>query len=469
MSLMRFRACGAVAAICGGCGSAVAQQTCLWAPYSGQLQFGDATGTMAYDPLHQRVLALLTWNPAGQLWSWNGTAWSMISASGPGARQGATAAYDSARGRLVVFGGWNNVHNAQTWEWDGQVWTLRTGSGPSPRWIAPLVYDTARSRTVMFGGSNAAPLSDTWEWDGQAWQLVATGGPGPLRGGMAYDSLRHRTVLVGSISGGPNPQMWEWDGVSWVHRATDPAAGPVEGGVIWMVFDPSRGRMIVSQGPASGVTLPGTWELETATAQWDFRVPGTFPYGPGAFDTARSRAVAQWISTTWEYDPAAPSAPVYIFEQPVGGTFPTGAPLTLHVGAGGTAPQYQWEFGGVPLVNDGRITGVDTATLRIDPGAATDTGYYRARVLNSCGERLSASVFVQVGQTGPPSQCYANCDGSTTPPFLNVLDFNCFLNHFVAGDSYANCDSPNFCNPVCLNVLDFNCFLNRFLAGCSAP
>ncbi len=33
------------------------------------------------------------------------------------------------------------------------------------------------------------------------------------------------------------------------------------------------------------------------------------------------------------------------------------------------------------------------------------------------------------------STCYANCDGSTTPPVLNVLDFTCFLNRFAAGCS----------------------------------
>ena len=31
------------------------------------------------------------------------------------------------------------------------------------------------------------------------------------------------------------------------------------------------------------------------------------------------------------------------------------------------------------------------------------------------------------------SACYPNCDGSTTPPVLNVLDFACFLNRFAAG------------------------------------
>jgi hypothetical protein len=72
----------------------------------------------------------------------------------------------------------------------------------------------------------------------------------------------------------------------------------------------------------------------------------------------------------------------------------------------------------------------------------------------------------EVGGTPPPT-CYPNCDHSTTIPFLNVLDFNCFLNAFTQGQSYANCDLST--TPPVLNVLDFNCFLNAFTTGCSAP
>ncbi len=61
--------------------------------------------------------------------------------------------------------------------------------------------------------------------------------------------------------------------------------------------------------------------------------------------------------------------------------------------------------------------------------------------------------------------CYANCDASSTPPRLNVLDFTCFLNRFAAGDPWANCDNSTV-SPA-LNVLDFGCFLNQFSAGCS--
>jgi hypothetical protein len=63
--------------------------------------------------------------------------------------------------------------------------------------------------------------------------------------------------------------------------------------------------------------------------------------------------------------------------------------------------------------------------------------------------------------TGP---CYTNCDGSTTAPILNVLDFTCFLQKFAAADPYANCDGST--TPPVLNVLDFTCFIQKFAAGC---
>ena len=75
--------------------------------------------------------------------------------------------------------------------------------------------------------------------------------------------------------------------------------------------------------------------------------------------------------------------------------------------------------------------------------------------------------FQVLGTIIGASNCYANCDRSTTVPFLNVIDFSCFLNKFSAGDSYANCDGSTA--PPVLNINDFICFLNAFSAGCSAP
>jgi hypothetical protein len=87
----------------------------------------------------------------------------------------------------------------------------------------------------------------------------------------------------------------------------------------------------------------------------------------------------------------------------------------------------------------------------------------------TCGPTQLASetfsrLFSNVMGTVPPPPCYANCDGSTIPPVLNVADFNCFLASFANGDSYANCDQSTV--PPILNVNDFTCFIAHFAAGC---
>lgn len=67
-----------------------------------------------------------------------------------------------------------------------------------------------------------------------------------------------------------------------------------------------------------------------------------------------------------------------------------------------------------------------------------------------------------IADLGDP--CYANCDGSTSPPVLSAPDFACFLQRFSAGSPYANCDGS--IAPPVLNVADFACFLERFASGC---
>jgi len=122
-----------------------------------------------------------------------------------------------------------------------------------------------------------------------------------------------------------------------------------------------------------------------------------------------------------------------------------------------------------------KVRAAGTTTVVIDQDATlTQSTYYT--VLATGRVASIAPVVLTDDQTNPasgnvrlrlvftPPTCYANCDGSTIVPVLNVNDFTCFLNRYAAGQSYANCDASTIA-PV-LNVNDFVCFNNRFAAGC---
>jgi hypothetical protein len=64
-----------------------------------------------------------------------------------------------------------------------------------------------------------------------------------------------------------------------------------------------------------------------------------------------------------------------------------------------------------------------------------------------------------------PCDCYADCDQSTGTGTLDIFDFLCFQNSFVAGMSYA-CDCDTSTGPLVCDVFDFLCFQNAFVAGC---
>jgi hypothetical protein len=93
---------------------------------------------------------------------------------------------------------------------------------------------------------------------------------------------------------------------------------------------------------------------------------------------------------------------------------------------------------------------------------AASVGWYQTTYGSPA--RGIAYPFQVRGAAAGPGSCYANCDGSTATPILNVADFTCFLQRFAAGESYANCDVST--SPPVLNVADFTCFLQRFAAGC---
>jgi hypothetical protein len=178
---------------------------------------------------------------------------------GPPARAEHAIASDSARSRVVLFGGRGGSGPlADTWEWDGAAWTQVADTGPSARSRHALAYDSARSRVVLFGGEDTGGLlGDTWEWDGDGWTQVADTGPAARSGqAMCFESQAARTVLFGGSDGS---DTWTWNGTEWT-RIND--VGP----------EPRQGTALVSAAtitvlfggidPTSGILFGATWQLE---------------------------------------------------------------------------------------------------------------------------------------------------------------------------------------------------------------
>ncbi len=183
-------------------------------------------------------------------------------------RYGHALVYDSARSRLVLFGGYGGGLLGDTWEWDGAAWTQRTpAASPPARQVHALAYDSARSRVVLFGGEvGVSPVGDTWEWDGAAWMQRTPAASPPARylHALAYDSAGSRVVLFGGYNGASFlGDTWEWDGAAWTQRS--PAASPPARYSHALAYDGARSRVVLFGG-VGGTSLGDTWEMVVARA-----------------------------------------------------------------------------------------------------------------------------------------------------------------------------------------------------------
>ena len=204
-------------------------------------------------------------------WEYNGSTWTQVTpAVSPSARDSHAMVYDSNRGVIVLFGGYNPSTNYlnDTWEYNGSNWQLvNTPQSPPGRHQHTMVYDSQRGVVVLFGGITASStqMDDTWEYNGTSWQQVAPAQspPGRHSHSMAYDSQRGVTVLYGGTANGSDPfnDTWEYDGVSW-QQAT-PVVSPPARLASSMVYDSQQDRAVLFGGASRLVPLnvfDETWE-----------------------------------------------------------------------------------------------------------------------------------------------------------------------------------------------------------------
>ncbi|MFH1230482.1 MAG: fibronectin type III domain-containing protein [Planctomycetota bacterium] len=266
---------------------------------------------MAYDSARNRIVLFGGSDWTDETWEREGTEWILKSpVHKPLPRYGHAMAYDSARGKVVLFGGmmatlsdtYEDIRSDETWEWDGTDWTLKTPvHKPSGRRVSAMAYDSKRAKTILSGGETDIDYSDeTWEWDGTDWTLrTPVHKPlGQWGTAMAYDSNRHKIFFFRGF--GWMTEMCEWDGANWV--ITTPANNSAKCSHA-MAYDPIRDRMVL-------IGQDETWEYDDTN--WSLKSPEDKPmpiWGHAlVYDDARHKVVlfggfvgCYPINDTWEW------------------------------------------------------------------------------------------------------------------------------------------------------------------------
>jgi hypothetical protein len=228
----------------------------------------------------------------GGTWTFDGTNWTQRNPlTVPGARSAPGMTFDATRGRAVMFGGYSlaGAHLDETWEWNGTDWTqVLTSANPPARMFAPLSYDSARQRSVVFGGLAAnGNLGDTWEFDGTNWAQVTTATSPSARYGvmLCYDPLRNQTVMFGGTTAtSALDETWTFDGTNWTQRT--PVSSPPARLQGEMAFDPARGKVVLFGGGSTGwaTNYSDTWEWDGTNWQPTQLRRADGDWNPGARD-----------------------------------------------------------------------------------------------------------------------------------------------------------------------------------------
>lgn len=308
MPAHKTRIAAAAALLAGALGLAAAIRSLPAAPGSQArpAQPGVRNGhAMAYDSARGRVVLF---GGADQqrvmadLWRWDGDEWAQLASEGPPARTFPGLVYDEARDALVLVGGNRVLFGdpavtdtmlGDTWVWKAGEWREVEVAGPGPRAEAAVVYDSHRQRVVLFGGYRRSPagnirLGDTWEWDGHQWALRAVDGP-PARNGaaFAFDARRQRAVLFGGS--GRAADTWEWDGSRW--RERDAGVVPGRFNAV-MMYASDLDRLVRFGGWTGTSRASDTWTLDhTGWTRLDAEGPEARNHSAFVYDERRGKGV----------------------------------------------------------------------------------------------------------------------------------------------------------------------------------
>jgi hypothetical protein len=257
-----------------------------WQPLSGPFQNG---GAMALDDTRHRIL---TWGGDGtdmvreMTLSGYPYPWQMVVTAGtpPAVRSGHALVYDTARDRLIVFGGqefagqaFNDVWQLTLGETPAWSQLSPTGSAPDPRSNFGSCYVASSGKLFVFGGldtdANIEP-GDLYALDLNAsppvWSRPTQSGAVPsarYSSPLAFDPVRNRLLLLGGNDGESdlndeyelNLATFVWSVAPTTGIVPEPRRDHV------FVYDQVSSQLLVWGGTAADDSVRA---LNTATRHW---------------------------------------------------------------------------------------------------------------------------------------------------------------------------------------------------------
>lgn len=240
-------------------------------------------------------------------------------------RSGFAAAWDAARGRAVMHGGWDAqrfVTRSQTLAHalDGAGWSdLGLSSGGARLWHS-VVRDPARDRAIVYGGSWwGAELVATRALDdplGTTQPLPTGAGPRPRAHyyyTLDFDPAGDRLLVYGGQAGDGSgevlDEVWALPMASpaWsLLPATGDSPGRRMGHVSFV--EPSRNRLVVIGGSSADPDDARAWALDLATLAWRPLALTGLPAGGVHFARLDYDAAAGRAWGWWSGDPGAAPA-----------------------------------------------------------------------------------------------------------------------------------------------------------------
>lgn len=245
--------------------------------------------------------------------------WQQLTAASPVAT-GHAAVYDPVRDRMILY-----ACDSRTWVYDlggAHDWSelVTAGTPPAPLfWNRPLrpedrpdfsvIYDSARDRLVIFGGGIQSSVSELTLTGTPTWSPIVPAGtpPGACSDHSAiYDPVRDRMVVFGGLGAGGTlyNETWELNFTgtpTWTKLApTGIAPSPRKKQAA--IYDPLHDRMVIHGGvgsllpPSNGNQTDNrddVWTLDLSTLTWTNLPLGNRPYArsdeAAVYDPVRRR------------------------------------------------------------------------------------------------------------------------------------------------------------------------------------